>query len=73
MSKTSSTDSTKPGRRRGALAPTVVVLAVLIVGFMLFSRVWTDLLWYRSVSAAEVFRIRLISTIGLFAIFGVPQ
>ena len=71
MSKTSSTDSTKPGRRRGALAPTVVVLAVLIVGFMLFSRVWTDLLWYRSVSAAEVFRIRLISTIGLFAIFGV--
>ncbi len=38
---------------------------------MLFSRVWTDLLWYRSVEAAEVFMVRLTNTILLFAIFGV--
>lgn len=58
-------------RRRGALAPTIAILTVVVLAFMLFSRVWTDLLWYRSVDAAQVFTIRLTSTIGLFAIFGV--
>ena len=71
MSKTDTDELTEPRRRGSAFAPTVAVLAVLIMGFMLFSRVWTDLLWYRSVEAAQVFRIRLTSTIGLFAIFGV--
>lgn len=57
-------------RGRGALAPTIAVLAVLVVGFMLFSRIWTDLLWFRSVDASQVFTVRLMSTIGLFAVFG---
>ncbi len=56
-------------RRRSALAPTIVVLAVVILLFVLFARIWTDLLWFRSVDAAEVFTVRLGSTIGLFAIF----
>lgn len=56
--------------RRGALAPTIVILAVVVLGFMLFSRIWTDLLWYRSVEASQVFRVRLVNTVGLFLIFG---
>lgn len=63
-------DRTQTHRRGGALAPTIAVLAVIVLGFMLFARIWTDLLWYRSVEAAQVFRIRLGSTIALFAIFG---
>lgn len=39
--------------------------------FILFARIWTDLLWYRSVDATQVFTVRLISTTGLFAIFGI--
>lgn len=71
MSTTDTGELTEPRRRGSAFAPTVAVLAVLIMGFMLFARVWTDLLWYRSVEASQVFRIRLTNTIILFAIFGV--
>lgn len=71
MSSMTDTTGDLGPQRRSPLAPTIAVLAVLILGFMLFSRVWTDLLWYRSVDASQVFTIRLSSTIGLFAIFGV--
>ncbi|MGB3954873.1 MAG: UPF0182 family protein [Brooklawnia sp.] len=66
----STTTGERSDSRRGALAPTIAILAVLVLGFMLFSRLWTDFLWYRSVEATQVFRVWLISTVGLFLLFG---
>lgn len=60
----------RPSRIGGESALTIVILAVVVLGFMLFSRIWTDLLWYRSVEASQVFRVRLVNTVGLFLIFG---
>lgn len=57
-------------RRRSALGPTLVILAALIVAFVLFCRIWTDYLWYRSLDATEVFNVQLLTTVGLFAAFG---
>ena len=70
MSSTTTGDRAAP-RRRNALAPTIAILAVVMLLFILFARIWTDLLWYRSVDATQVFTVRLISTMGLFAIFGI--
>ncbi|WP_341727879.1 UPF0182 family protein [Brooklawnia sp.] len=70
MSSTTTGERAVP-RRRGALAPTIIVLTVVILLFILFARILTDLLWYRSVDAEQVFTVRLGSTVGLFAIFSV--
>ena len=35
------------GRRRSAILPTLVIVAVLVVAFAIFTSVWTDRLWYR--------------------------
>ena len=43
------------GRRRGAVLPTLVVVAVLVVAFALFTNVWTARLWYRSFDFGSVF------------------
>lgn len=61
--------SAQPQSRGRALAPTLAVLAVLIVGFLLFSRIWTDFLWFKSVETPQVFTIRWTNTILLFAGF----
>ncbi|GHG47462.1 UPF0182 protein [Sinomonas cellulolyticus] len=42
-------------RRRGALIPTIVIVAVLAVGFVLFSQLYTDILWYQQLGFVEVF------------------
>lgn len=55
--------------RRNALAPTLAVLAAIIVVFLLFARIFTDLLWYRAVATPQVFTIRWTNTLLLFAIF----
>ena len=36
------------GRRRSAILPTLVIVAVLVVVFAIFTSVWTDRLWYQS-------------------------
>jgi len=33
-------------RRRGALAPTLAILGVLVVLGFLLASIWTDVLWY---------------------------
>nr|WP_076388382.1 UPF0182 family protein [Vaginimicrobium propionicum] len=63
------TVETEHSRGGKALAPTLAILAVIIVGFMLFSRIWTDYLWYRSVETPQVFAIRWGNSLLLFAIF----
>ena len=58
------------GRRRSAILPTLVVVAVLVVLFAVFTSVWTDRLWYRSFDYGSVFTTMLATRIGLFAVFG---
>jgi uncharacterized protein len=58
------------GRRRSAILPTLVVVAVLVVLFAVFTSVWTDRLWYRSFDYGSVFTKMLTTRIGLFAGFG---
>jgi uncharacterized membrane protein (UPF0182 family) len=60
-----------PERRRGrVLVTTLVVVAVVVAGFILFTNFWTDLLWYRSVDATSVFSTTLVTRVGLFLGFG---
>jgi uncharacterized protein len=46
-----------PGkRRRGALAPTLVVLGVIVVLVLILAQVWTEVLWYDQLGFLEVLR-----------------
>lgn len=57
-------------RRPKALLPTLAVLIGLIIFFSIFTNFWTELLWYRSVGYAGVFRTRLVTKLLLFLVFG---
>ena len=55
--------------RRGALVPTVLVLAVLIGGFLVFTELWTEKLWFDAVNYPQVFSTQLLARLGLFTLF----
>jgi len=57
-------------RRGGVLLPTIIILGVIVVGFVMFTGFYTDWLWFDSVDKAEVFTTTLITRIGLFLVFG---
>ncbi|MGH3326739.1 MAG: UPF0182 family protein, partial [Streptomycetales bacterium] len=57
-------------RRSRALLPTMLVVIVLIAAFSLFTSLWTDLRWYRSVGYTQVFTTQLWTRLGLFLAFG---
>ena len=42
-------------RRRGVLLPTIIVLALLVGAFVIFSGYYTDWLWFDSVDKTQVF------------------
>ncbi len=48
----------------------VAVVALLMIAFVMFAGVWTDLLWYRSVRYSSVFTTMLWTRVGLFCGFG---
>jgi len=56
-------------RSRWWLVGGVVVVAIIAV--VVAARVWTEVLWYRSVDAQTVYLTRLGASLGLFAVFGV--
>ena len=56
--------SLRVGRRRSAILPTLVIVAVLIVAFAIFTSVWTDRLWYGSFGYGSVFSKMLLTRIG---------
>ncbi|HEY0902940.1 MAG TPA: UPF0182 family protein [Marmoricola sp.] len=58
------------GRRPRPLILTLIVLAVLLIGFSLFAGIWTDRLWFNSVGYGDVFSTLLWTRIGMFAVFG---
>ncbi|KQS99931.1 UPF0182 family membrane protein [Cellulomonas sp. Leaf395] len=43
-------------RRRGALAPTLVVLGVLVVVVLILAQVWTEVLWFQQLGFGNVIR-----------------
>src|SRR5215207_8467204 len=65
-----SLSSLRFSRRRSAILPTLVIVAVLIVVFAIFTSVWSDRLWYGSFGYASVFSKMLLTKIGLFVSFG---
>ena len=60
-----------PSRRRGrTFLITLAVLGALLVVFAIFTSFYTDLLWYDSVDAGNVFTTQLVTKIGLLVVFG---
>jgi uncharacterized membrane protein (UPF0182 family) len=58
------------GRRQKVLVPTLITLAVLLFLGSIFTSVWTDRLWFKSVGYSDVFRSVLFARISLFVIMG---
>ncbi|WP_370590751.1 UPF0182 family protein [Pseudarthrobacter sp. BIM B-2242] len=56
----------RPPSRRGALTPTLIVVALVVVGFIFFANVWTDVLWYQQLGYFEVFVTENLSRILIF-------
>ncbi len=57
-------------RRRGALAPTLAILGVLIVLVLVLASVWTDVLWYRQLGFLQVYRTEMLTKAALFVVGG---
>ncbi len=62
--------TTRISGRRSAILPTLIIAAVLVVAFAIFTSFWTDRLWYQSMDFGTVFTTMLLTRIGLFAAFG---
>ena len=59
--------STATTRRRSPLIATLIVVAVLVIGFVYFSQVYADVLWYNQLGFLEVFVKENLTRLGLFA------
>ncbi|GAA3621046.1 UPF0182 family membrane protein [Microlunatus ginsengisoli] len=57
-------------RPRGAILPTLVIAAVIVVAFAIFTNIWTERLWYSSFDFGTVFNTMLLTRVGLFLAFG---
>jgi len=55
-------------RRRGPLAPTLAILAIIIVAVTLVAQLWTEVLWFDSVGFTKVFWVELLTKTGLFVV-----
>ncbi|MCX6397838.1 MAG: UPF0182 family protein [Propionibacteriales bacterium] len=62
-----------PSRRPRPLVLTLVVLAVLVIGFSLFANIWTEKLWFESVGRGDVFGKLVGTKIGLAVGFGLAM
>ncbi len=60
----------RTGGRPRALLPTIATLIVLLILFSVFTDVWTQRLWYRSVDLGSVFSTVLGTRVLLFVIVG---
>lgn len=55
--------------RQGALIPTLAVIAALVGAFVIFTGLWTEKLWFDSVTFPQVFTTQLVAQLILFALF----
>ncbi len=58
------------GRRRRVLLPTLLTLGALVFLVAVFTGVWTDRLWFRSVGYSGVFTTLLTTKVLLFVVLG---
>ena len=56
----------RPQQQRSALTPTLIVVALIVVGFIFFANVWTDVLWYQQLGFFEVFLTENLARIAIF-------
>ncbi|GAB15484.1 hypothetical protein ARGLB_085_01670 [Arthrobacter globiformis NBRC 12137] len=49
------------------MTPTLIVVALVVVGFIFFANVWTDVLWYQQLGYFQVFLTENLARIGIFA------
>ena len=56
-------------RKRGALFPTIIILGVLVVAFVIFTGFYTDFLWFDSLTKSSVFTTQIYTKVALFAVF----
>src|SRR5690625_1901773 len=55
-------------RRRGPLLPAIGVWLVVIIGFRVLPRFWTELLWFDQVGYSEVLLPQCVTRGGLFVV-----
>jgi hypothetical protein len=60
------------GRGR-VLLPTIIILAAIVIGFVIFTSFYTDWLWFDSVGETEVFTVTLTTRLALFGSFGLTM
>lgn len=59
-----------PDRRQRVLVPTLITLALVLFLGSIFTSVWTDRLWFKSVGYSDVFRSVLFTRVALFLVLG---
>lgn len=57
-------------RRGRVLLPTIIILAAIVIGFVIFTGFYTDWLWFDSVEATEVYTTTLYTRLIMMATFG---
>ena len=62
---------TEERRAPHTLRRTIVVLAALLLGWLLFAGLYTDWLWYAGLDKTKVFSTSLVARLILFVVFGV--
>ena len=60
-------------RRGRVLLPTIIVLAAIVIGFVIFTGFYTDWLWFDSVDATEVYTTTLYTRLIMMAAFGLTM
>lgn len=63
-------DDTQYSRRGRVLVPTLLVLGVLFVLFLVFSSYYSDWLWFASLDKSSVYTTQLVVKVGMFVGFG---
>lgn len=62
----------QPSRGR-ILLPTLIILGLLVLAFVVFTGFYTDWLWFGSVGKTSVFSTTLVTRVILFAVFGLAM
>lgn len=52
--------------RRSPLLPTIVGVALIVAGFVVYAHVWSEKLWFDSVAFTQVFTTQLVTQVLLF-------
>ena len=54
--------------RRSPLLITMIIAAVALTAFGIFTQIWTDKLWFDAIDYPKVFSTQLVAEVGLFAV-----